>query len=44
LLLDRVQDASLLKRLQEAEIVTRAFRDFEVEHSLSGMLRMNTMY
>jgi hypothetical protein len=43
LLGNRVQDVSLLKRLQETEIVTRTFRDFEVEHDLSKMLQTDTM-
>jgi hypothetical protein len=34
----RVQNASLLNWLQETEIVTSTFRDFEVEHNLSSML------
>jgi hypothetical protein len=39
----RIQNASLLKRLQETEIVTSTSRDFEVEHGLSSMLRADTM-
>jgi hypothetical protein len=44
LLCYRVQNASLLKWLQEAEIVTRTFRDFEAEHGLSSMLWVDTMH
>ena len=43
LLGNRVQDVSLLKRLQETEIVTCTFCDFEVEHDLSNMLQTDTM-
>src|SRR5262249_4134336 len=38
-----VQNASLCKRLQETEIITSAFRDFEMEHSLSSMLQADRM-
>ena len=39
-----VEDVSLLKRLQETEIVTCTFRDFELEHALSNLLQTATMY
>ena len=39
----RVQNASLCKRLQETEIITSAFRDCEMEHSLSSMLQEDPM-
>ena len=44
LLCYRVQNASLRKWLQETEIVTSTFRDFEVEHGLSSMLWADTMH
>ena len=40
----RVQNASLGKGLQEAEVVTHTFRDFEVEHGLSSMLWADTTH
>ena len=43
LLCNHVQDVSLLKWLQETEIVTCTFRNFEVEHDLSNMLQTDTM-